>query len=59
MSGDILKVILKNKIMLILNPTWFLLYLSFGVKSYILQFAIVWVSLLFLDPYVETDRLSW
>lgn len=41
MSEDILEVISKNNIMLILSSTWFLLYLSFGVKSYILKFATV------------------
>lgn len=61
MNGDILDMISKNRIMLILSFTWFPLYLSFGVKLYILKFATVqfFVSLLFLDPYVDTDTVSW
>lgn len=43
MSEDILEVIPKNKITLILNPTWLLLYFSFRIKSYILKFATVQV----------------
>jgi len=41
MSKYIIEVVSKNKIVLILNPTWLLLYLSFRVKSDILKFATV------------------